>query len=118
MQSARKLGFLQRKVGDVLVLELVGELALDAAAQMVRNEIYRILDAGNRKLLLNLARVQHVDSTGLGTLLAAKTSALHRQAELRLCCVPSDLAGLLRMLQLSKILEVYEQEAEALASFR
>ncbi len=118
MPSTRKLGFLQRNVGDVLVLELVGELALDPAAQMVRQELYRILEAGHRKVLLNLAGVSRMDSTGVGVLLAAKTSAINRDAMLKLCCVPPLVAELLARLQLNRILDTHEQESQALESFR
>lgn len=116
MEAAPRLSFVQRQEADVLILELLGNLTL-GETDFMRQEIYKVLDAGHRKVLLNLARLRHLDSTAVGLLVGAKTSAINRNVQLKVCCVPPHTARLLAQLQLNKILDVYEQESAALQDF-
>ena len=112
------LSFDRRHAEDVLVLELAGNLVAGAESQLIRREVEELLQAGNGKILLNLARVRVLDSTGIGMLVAVKASANRRNAQLKLCCAPRMIARLLDQLHLTNILEAHEQEGLALESFR
>ncbi len=116
-EGAAKLSLVRRQVEDVLVVDLVGNLVVGPEATLMRQEMEKALATGRSRVLINLARVQYMDSTGIGVLLAAKTSAINRKVHLKVCCVPSFVARLLAQLQLTKILDVYEQESTALESF-
>ena len=118
MSDTGRLSFNRRHAEDVLVLELAGNLVVGPESQLVRREVAGLLEAGNSKILLNLAQVRQLDSTGIGMLVAVKTSANRRSAQLKLCCAPRLIARLLDQLHLTKILEAFEQEGPALESFR
>ena len=107
----------RRQVSDVSILDVVGDLVLCPETHLMRQQIEGVMEEGHRKILLNLARVNYVDSTGMGVLVGAKTAALARNVQLKLCCVPTLVAQLLGHLQLTKLLDVHDQESLALDSF-
>ena len=117
MEETARLRLVQRKAEDVVVVDLVGNLVVGPECVKVRQEMESVMGSGCRKILLNLAAVNYIDSTGIGVLLAAKISALNRSMQLKVCCVPTFAARLLAQLHLTKILDTYEQEEPALRSF-
>lgn len=117
MGNAGSLSLDQRQAEDVVVLEVAGRLVAGPESQLIRKEVEGLLEAGNAKILLNLARLRQMDSTGIGALVAVKTLADQRHAQLKLCCAAAMVARLLDQLHLTKILEAHNQEAPALGSF-
>ncbi len=118
MGDTGRLSFDRRQKEEVLVLELAGSLVAGPESQLIRREVEGLLEAGSSKILLNLAQVRQLDSTGIGMLVAVKTSAARRNAQVKLCCAPRLIARLLEQLHLTKLLEAFEQEGPALESFR
>ena len=118
MEETARIEFSPRLEGDVLVLTISGALTAGSESRRFRQEIDRLLDRGQRKVLVNLSGVAYMDSTGVGTLLAVKTSAINRGLNLKICCLPSFIHRLLSQLQLLRILDVYEQEPPAIAGFK
>ena len=104
MEDAPKLSFVRRQAGDVLVIEVAGDLVLGPATSLMREEMYSVLlQGGYGKVLLNLAQVRNTDNTTAGLLMAVKTSALRRNVQLKVCSPPPPLAQILERLQLAKI---------------
>ena len=103
MSDTGRLSFDRRQEEVVLVLELAGNLVAGPESQLIRREVEGLLEAGNSKILLNLAHLRQLDS---------------RNAQLKLCCAPRLIARLLEQLHLTKLLEAFEQEGPALESFR
>ena len=118
MDETARIEFVSRMENDVLVMTVNGALTAGAECRRFRQEMDRLLDAGTRKLLLNLGGVAYMDSTGVGTLLAVKTTAINRGLNLKVCCVPSFIYRLLSQLHLVNILDVHGQEPDGIASFR
>jgi len=117
MEPAPRLSFEQRQANDVLVVDVLGNLVLGPETRLMRQEMESFLRKGNSKVLLNLSRVRHIDSTGVGVLLAVKTLATNLRVQFKVCCVPPVVLRLLEQLHLTKILDVHEQETAALESF-
>lgn len=117
MEETSRLWVTPRYAGDVLVLEVHGNLIAGTEALRLREEARRLLDGGTRKLLLNMTGVRYVDSTGIGTLLAVKTSSVKANARMRMCSMPTAVAHLLAQLHLNRVLDVHPDEAAALAAF-
>ncbi len=117
MEAPARLRLARREAGDVLVLEVAGDLVLGEECRLLQEEMYGVFGAEYSKVLLNLSQLRRVDSSGIGVLLAAKTSALRRNVQLKVCSVPPFVAGLLDRARLTSILEVYEEEAAALATY-
>lgn len=107
----------ERRVDDIVIADITGSLVAGPSIAGFRSAVERLLVPENSKVLLNMMRVQYVDSTGIGALLGAKTSALHRHIELKVCAVPVLLSRLLGQLRLLQVLDVYDHEPEALAAF-
>ncbi|HVN09896.1 MAG TPA: STAS domain-containing protein [Patescibacteria group bacterium] len=109
-----------RRVGDVSILDLKGEITLvlrgDDSVQLL--EVVRNLTGeGSKYILLNLAGVTRMDSAGIGQLIATHTSTRSRGAQLKLLKPMPEVRKLLEMTQLVKVLEVHDDEERAIRSF-
>jgi anti-sigma B factor antagonist len=77
------LEYFDWEVGDVLVLHLQGPITLGQATQKLRELISETVASGRKKILLNMAEVYYIDSSGLGELVAACTNAQRQGAKLK-----------------------------------
>jgi anti-sigma B factor antagonist len=76
----------ERQAGDVTILDLSGEVRLGDSSVALRDSIRKLADGGKKKVLLNLAGVKYVDSTGIGELIANYTTVSRQgDAALRGC---------------------------------
>lgn len=107
----------QRSVGDVVVLDLKGKMILGEGDELLRDKIHSLMDQGHRKVLLNLAELQYMDSAGLGAMVGAYTTVNNKQGTLKLLNLTKRIQDLLTITKLITIFETYESEAEALKSF-
>ena len=118
MAASGRLGFQSREVGQVLVVDLSGDVVLGEEATALRKYLRAKLDEKRRPILLNLAQVRYMDSTGVGVLVEAKAHSMGNGTQFRLCNVPPFTNKILRQLNLHEILGVYATESEALASIQ
>ena len=72
---------LVREMGGVTVIDFVGRITLGPSVTEVRSVLGETLSSGSRQIVLNLALVDYVDSSGLGELISAYTSACNSGAE-------------------------------------
>jgi anti-sigma B factor antagonist len=108
----------QRTVGDVVVVTVLGDITMpEGAAVRVSDKVRSLLQQGQVRLLLDLARVRYVDSMGLGELVEAYTAAKHRGGAVKLLNVGKRLNDLLVLTRLFTVFECFDSEAEAVASF-
>lgn len=107
---------IERRLEDVTVLELDGHLALEANAQF-RTCVTAAIEAGARKLIVNMARVEYMDSCGLGELIACYTTLQKVSGRIRLLQLNQRLQHLLAITKLYTIFETFDSEAAAVASF-
>jgi len=106
----------ERTVNDITVLELEGELALDNNAPF-RKKANAAIEAGTRKLIVNLAQVNYMDSSGLGELISCYTTLRKLGGRLALLKLNHRLQHLLTITKLHLVFEIFESEAAAVASF-
>ncbi|MFY9609160.1 MAG: STAS domain-containing protein [Blastocatellia bacterium] len=106
-----------RTAGDVTVLDLKGNLTLGAGEQKMREVIDELLARGRKKLLLNLAAVPVLDSSGIGAIIKSFTTAKKDGGKLKLLNLSRLARQLLSITGLLSVLEVFDDEASALASF-
>ena len=107
----------ERQAGDVTIVDLEGKVTIGEGSVALRTTIRRLLGEGKSKILLNLAGVGYIDSSGIGELVGSFTTVTNRGGKLKLLHLPAKLNELLHVTQLITVFEVYENEAEALASF-
>jgi anti-sigma B factor antagonist len=106
-----------RKVGEVVIMELAGKLNIGKGDVMLRDTMLVELQRGNHKLLIDLGKVTHIDSSGLGELIRCKVTAAERGAEVKLLHVNLKARKLLTMASLVGVFEMYDDEQLAIASF-
>ena len=106
-----------REVDGVSVLTLDGRIVLGEETVALREKVKGLLGEGKKKLVLDLKNVTLIDSSGLGALVSAHSSAKSGGATLRLCNLGSKTNQLLQITKLVTVFEVSDSEAEAVKSF-
>jgi anti-sigma B factor antagonist len=104
--------------GDVAVLTLKGNLMGEPDTADVRDKIYSLLQDDVRKIVLDMSKVKWINSSGLGTLIAALTSVKNKGGDMRLAGVSEKVESLFMITQLIKVFKTYETVDRAVNSFR
>src|ERR1700750_667576 len=108
----------ERKAGDVTIVDLSGDVRIGEGAVALRDSIRNLSDQGKKKLLLNLAGVKYMDSTGVGELIANYTTVTRQGGQLKLLSLTDRIQNLLVITKLLTVFDSYDNEAEALKSFQ
>ena len=106
-----------REVDGVSVVALDGRIVLGEESNALREKVKGLITSGKKKIVLNMDNVTFIDSAGLGTLVAAHHSAKSQGAGLRLCHLGNKFQEVLQITKLMTVFDVYNTEAEAVASF-
>lgn len=101
----------------MFVLHLQGPITLGQATERLRNLIQSALDNGKRNILLNMAEVFYIDSSGLGELVAAYTTATHRGGKLKLMKLTPRVQDVVQLTRVYRVFEVFNDEDTAVRSF-
>ncbi len=109
--------WVERRVGDVIIIDLKGKLTLGSGDVQLRSIIRDLLDRDEKNIVLNLEKVSYMDSAGVGELVASYTTASNREADLKLLNLTSKIRDLLQFTQLISVFEHFSDEDEAVASF-
>lgn len=108
-----------RESGDVTILDLQGRSTFDAGeSELLSSHLQKLVANGVRKLLLNLGDLTQVDSSGVSIIAKTYVSLRDRGGELRLLRPSGHVLEVFEALHLLKIIPTFEDEAQALASFR
>ena len=113
-----QLNINKRQAGDVAIIDLDGEVRIGDSATALRGAIREIVAAGNQKILLNLAGVRYIDSSGIGELIANYTTVGRTGGQLKLLNLTEKVQDLLVITKLLTVFDVYDTESEALSSFK
>ena len=107
----------ERKVGDVTIVDVSGKMAAADNAGRLKDKITSLLFQGEKKILINLAEVAYVDSSGLGEMVACYGSATREGAKMKLANAGNRIQDLLVMTRLVTIFDSHDSEDSALQSF-
>jgi len=113
-----QLNIKERQAGDVTIMDLDGEVRIGDSATALRSAIRNLVARGNTKLLLNLAGVRYIDSSGIGELIANYTTVGRSGGQLKLLNLTEKVQDLLVITKLLTVFDVYDDESEALSSFK
>ena len=105
-----------RQTEGFTILDAKGKITIGAGDVELREAIQGALDAGAQKILVNLEKVSTIDSSGIGELVSAYTSATNKGAQLALVHLPPKVQDILQITQLVTVFDVYDDEAEAISS--
>jgi anti-sigma B factor antagonist len=106
-----------RQVGDVTVIDAAGRITLGEGASAFRDLIRDLATKGDKKLLLNLADVSYIDSSGIGELVSGFTTVTNHGGSLKLLGLSKRVKDLLQITKLYTVFEAFDDEAEAVRSF-
>ena len=106
-----------REIGDVVVIDMDGRITLGEGSALLRDLVLQNLRKGHKKIVLNLAGINYIDSTGLGELVSGYRLAKSEDAELKLLNLNKKVSDLLQITRLYTVFDIHDQEARAIASF-
>lgn len=109
--------FTSRQVGDVVVVDGEGRITLGEGSVSLRETVRDLLARGDRKILLNLAEVSYIDSSGIGELVSGFTAVNNAQGQLKLLNLTKRVQDLLQITKLYTVFEVFDDETRAVRSF-
>jgi anti-sigma B factor antagonist len=107
-----------RRIDDVVILDLSGRITIGEGTLLLRNEIQKLLDAGDAKFLLNLADVDYIDSSGLGELVSSFTTVRNKNGQLKLLNLTRRVRDLLQITKLLTVFDTFDNETEALKTLQ
>ena len=106
-----------RQVDGVTILDLSGRITLGEGSVQLRDAVRDLLAKGQKHILLNLGDVNYIDSSGIGELVSAYTTARNQSGELKLLNLTKKVHDLLQITKLYTVFDVKDDEASAIASF-
>ena len=106
-----------RELDGVTVLDLSGRITLGEGSVQLREAIRDLISKGSKSILLNLGDVNYIDSSGLGELVGAYTTAKNQGASLKLLNLTKRVHDLMQITKLYTVFDVYDDEKKALASY-
>ncbi len=101
----------------ILILELSGRLVAGGPANVLREAIDEQIRRGRKQMVMNLAQVDFIDSTGLGALVICFTTLRKAGGALKLIGLNRRNIELLVLTKLSTVFEVFQDEQDAVNSF-
>jgi anti-sigma B factor antagonist len=107
-----------REVNGVVILDLSGRITLGEGSVQLREAVRGLIGKGKKNILLNLGDVNYIDSSGLGELVSAFTTAKNQQAEVKLLKLTRKVHDLLQLTKLYTVFDIKDDEASAIASFK
>ena len=107
----------ERRVGDVTILDLKGRVRIIGGTLALHKAIRCLVEEGKTQILLNLSQVTHIDSSGLGELVASHITVNNKGGEIKLSHLTERLRDLMTITKLLTVFNVYDDESEAVRSF-
>ena len=107
-----------RQVGDVTVIDAAGRITLGEGASAFRDTIRDLSAKGSKKVLLNLADVSYIDSSGIGEMVSGFTTVTNNGGQLKLLGLNKRVKDLLQITKLYTVFDAYDDEVAAVRSFR
>jgi anti-sigma B factor antagonist len=106
-----------RTVDGILVVDCIGRIVFGEESAQLRDTVKKLI-AEHKNLVLNLSGVGYIDSGGLGTLVALYTTARNAGGSVKLAALTQRVGDLLQVTKLVTVFDVYENEQQAVDSFR
>ena len=103
--------------GDVIIVDSSGKLTMGEGTSALRTKIQELVESGSRRIVLNMADVSYMDSSGLGELIAAHTTVTRAGGAIKLLNLAKRVHDLLKLTKLYTVFETFEDETSAVDSF-
>ncbi|MBK5257751.1 MAG: STAS domain-containing protein [Vicinamibacteria bacterium] len=107
----------ERQAGDITILDVQGRIMFGDGEDGFRDAVTKTIESGRVKLVINMAEVPFVDSAGLSQLIRTYVTTGKRGGQMKLLNLTKRVRELLTITKLLTVLEEFESEEEAVASF-
>lgn len=111
------LNITTRRADSVVILDLAGQIRIGETNINLHNAVRELVDAGDKKVLLNMAGVTHIDSSGLGELVAGHATLEKNGGEMKLLGLNDRVTELMMITKLLIVFDTFDDEQTAIASF-
>jgi anti-sigma B factor antagonist len=108
----------RRDVGDVTILDLSGKLTVTDGGGQLKERVTSLISEGHKNIILNLANLSYMDSTGLGEMVACHSTAAKNGAVVKLANTTNRMKDLLMITKLVTVFDAHDTEAQAVSSFK
>jgi len=112
-----ELNITKRQVQGVVIIDLAGKIALGDSNRQLHDSIRELIQEDKKNLLINLANITTIDSSGLGELVASYASVEKNGGAMKLYNLPERVIELMTITKLYTVFDIFESEADAVASF-
>jgi len=106
-----------RQTGDVTIVDLDGRIVIGQDNDSLRERFEGLIRRGARNVLVNLANVAQVDSSGISTLVRAFISMQHSGGSFKMLHPGGHVREVLEVMHLTNVIPTFDDEAQAIASF-
>ncbi|MCJ7502003.1 MAG: STAS domain-containing protein [Acidobacteriia bacterium] len=106
-----------RQVDSIIVIDMSGRITLGEGCTQLRELVREQLGKGKKELLLNLADITYIDSSGIGELVSAFTTVSNQGGQLKLLNLTKKVHDLLQITKLYTVFDVHDDEAKAIGTF-
>jgi len=103
----------ERQSGRVTILDLEGNVTIGEGTATLRREMRHLIAEKRPDILLNFARVRYVDSSGLGEMVAAQTTARRAGGRVALLSLPQNVREVFEVTRLVRVFDIYDDEPSA-----
>lgn len=107
----------KRQVNGVVIVDLDGRISLGESNTELHQSLRHLVAEGKRNVLLNLAKVTAIDSSGLGSIVAGYSTLQAAGGSLKLINLPERVSDLMTITKLYTVFDIYGTEAEGIRSF-
>lgn len=107
-----------READEVVIVDLIGRATIGPATEHLSNTLRKIAESGRRKVLVNLARTQQVDSSGISIIVRTFVTMGREGGVLKMCGAAGRVREVLTVTRLLDAIPSFDDEAAALASFK
>lgn len=114
----KNLNITERRNKSIVILDLEGNIRLGEGSRELHDKIRFLVESGEKKILLNLANVSYIDSSGLGELVAGYATLQKNVGDMKLLHLTGRISELMMITKLLTVFDVYENEEEAVNSFK
>ena len=106
-----------REVDHVTILDVKGRIVLGDEIHTLRDAVRGLVTENKKKIILNLAEVDYIDSSGVGELVGSFTTVRNAGGELKLLNLSQKVKDVLHVTKLYTVFDIKDDEASAVAAF-
>jgi anti-sigma B factor antagonist len=107
-----------REQDGIVILQPKGKIMGGPDASLLHDKLHEVIEAGNKKVVIDLAKVDWMNSTGLGILISSYTTLRNNEGELKLANVTDKIQSLLTITKLVTVFDSYDSVGEAVDALK